>query len=138
MAVLRRTQARPAEPALAAAAEPSGPPLDPAVLAELAENTDVDFVRQVIDTYLEDSPQLLAALRQALAGGDAETARRAVHSLKSNSASVGAGGLAEQAREAEQLAKAGDLAAVAGRQDGLAAEFARVAAALKAWPNAAE
>jgi HPt (histidine-containing phosphotransfer) domain-containing protein len=63
-----------------------------------------------VATFLEDAPIQLAALRNALDAGDAETARRAAHTLKSNSATFGAARFAETCRALEEMAKAGALA----------------------------
>ena len=47
--------------------------LDLAALAELLENVgdDREFLVELIDTYLGDSPTLVAAMRSGLASGDA-------------------------------------------------------------------
>jgi HPt (histidine-containing phosphotransfer) domain-containing protein len=67
--------------------------IDRTTFDQLKEMMGADFIGELIDTYLEDSPQLIAALNRALASGDCESFRRAAHSLKSNSASFGAAGL---------------------------------------------
>ena len=68
-----------------------------------------DFIEELVDTYLEDSPQLLAELRKGLDQGDAGAFRRAAHSLKSNSASLGASKLAVIAKELEERGRDGLL-----------------------------
>src|SRR6185503_19357216 len=83
---LRRSQARPQQ----GAPKMTEPLLDQTTLDNLVATTDADFVRELVDTFLDDSPRLLADMRQALADGNAETLRRSAHSLKSNSASLGA------------------------------------------------
>jgi HPt (histidine-containing phosphotransfer) domain-containing protein len=85
--------------------------VDVAVIDELKEATGRDpaFLAELIDTYLEDSAALLAAMRQAIAAADAAEVRRAAHSLKSNSASFGAGPLANVCRELEHRARDGRL-----------------------------
>jgi len=54
-------------------------PIDDAAFAELLETVggDLEFLAELIDTYLGDSPGLFAQLRAAIAAGDAVTARRA-------------------------------------------------------------
>ena len=49
-----------------------------------------EFIGELIDTYCQETPQLIAALQQALAQGDAPAFQRAAHSIKSTSASLGA------------------------------------------------
>ena len=76
-------------------------PIDPAVYRELQATTGVEFVAELVDTFLEEAPGMLAELRSARADGNAEQFRRAAHSLKSNANTFGAVCLADQARELE-------------------------------------
>jgi CheY-like chemotaxis protein/HPt (histidine-containing phosphotransfer) domain-containing protein len=112
------------------------PLIDTRVLEELVANTDAGFVRELLDTYLDDSPRLLDELRTGLSANSAETVRRAAHSLKSNSASVGALGLSAHAKALELEAKAGQLQGAAARIDEIAASYALVAEVLRAWTHA--
>jgi HPt (histidine-containing phosphotransfer) domain-containing protein len=71
--------------------------IDLAVFRELQDTAGADFVVELVDTFLEEAPAMLAELRSARADADAERFRRAAHSLKSNSMTFGAttlGGLA--------------------------------------------
>ena len=106
-------------------------------LDELAGSTDRDFVRELIDTYLDDSPRLLAEMRQGLAENQPGTVQRAAHSLKSNSASLGAHGLSAHAKELELAAKANDLSKAPAKIDQLAALYAQVESDLKTWKSEA-
>jgi HPt (histidine-containing phosphotransfer) domain-containing protein len=108
--------------------------LDPAALAELLEAVGGDraFLVELIETYLGDSPTLIAELRAGLASGDAAVVRRAAHTLKSTSASVGATRLATICREIEAAAAADDLGELGPRADRAATEYEAVAAALRA------
>jgi HPt (histidine-containing phosphotransfer) domain-containing protein len=114
----------------------SEPVLDQTTLDNLRLTTDAEFVRELIDTFLDDSPRLLNEMRQALASGSAEVLRRAAHSLKSNSASLGAQGLSSQAKELELAGKAGQLEGAGPQVDRLAAAYAQVERALRAWQDA--
>lgn len=81
---------------------PMNPPvIDPHVFDELQANAGADFVLELVDTFAEEAPRLLAELRAALAAGAAERFRRAAHSLKSNSNTFGATRLATMARALE-------------------------------------
>ncbi len=115
-------------------------PIDDADFAELLETVgdDREFLAELVETYLSDSPGLFAELRQAIADGDATTARRAAHTLKSTSASFGANGLAAQCREIEAAAGAGDLGGLAAQVDLAAASYVDVEAALRAAVTAGE
>ena len=63
--------------------------------------TGAEFVGELVDTFLEEAPGMLAELRSARADGNAERFRRAAHSLKSNGNTFGALSLAALARELE-------------------------------------
>ena len=113
--------------------------LDAAALDNLREMTGDDpaFLGELIDTYVADAGHLLATMRQAVLAGDAPELRRAAHSLKSNSATLGATGLAALCRVLEEHAKSG---AVDRAEDLLAqvgAAYAEVEAALRAARPAA-
>lgn len=103
--------------------------IDRATFSELQEAAGADFVKELVQTFLEEAPAMLKELRDALAAGDADTFRRAAHSLKSNSLTFGALTLGAMAREQEL----GGLAAArqSNALDALAAEYARAAAALQ-------
>jgi CheY-like chemotaxis protein/HPt (histidine-containing phosphotransfer) domain-containing protein len=107
--------------------------IDPAAFDELVASTggEAAFIRELIDTYLSDAPELFAQMRSALAAADAETFRRAAHSLKSNSASLGALTLSALAKELEMMGKAANLKGAATKIAAADAEYARVKAALE-------
>jgi PAS domain S-box-containing protein len=118
----------------AAAEEAAEDVLDPNALAQLHATAGGDeaFFHELIGTYLEDAPKLIADLRTALAQADAPLLRRAAHSLKSNSAEFGAHSLAAQCLELEALGKAGAIEeGIAERIIRVEAEYARVARALE-------
>jgi HPt (histidine-containing phosphotransfer) domain-containing protein len=108
----------------------TGTTIDPATFAELQSTTGADFVVELVDTFAEEAPQMLAELRSALADAAAERFRRAAHSLKSNSSTFGAVRLAEMARALELggLPKASEGGAAL---DAVAAELDITLVALK-------
>jgi HPt (histidine-containing phosphotransfer) domain-containing protein len=83
--------------------------IDPEAWEMMKSMTEPIFLAELIDVYLNDSPQLIEQMRSGLAAGNVESVRRAAHSLKSNSASFGANRLADAARELEMIAKGGKL-----------------------------
>jgi len=115
-------------------------PVDAATLADLLETVGGDraFLAELVDAYRADCPGLLADLRTAVSAGDAPAARRAAHTLKSTSASLGALGLAAQCRQIEAAAAAGDLAGLDVQVDQAAATYGEVEAALRAAVTAGE
>ncbi len=110
----------------------TAPAIDSATFEALQQTTGADFVRELVDTFLQEAPAMLDELRRALAAQDADKFRRAAHSLKSNSNTFGALTLGAIARELEL----GDVAKAiesGGRSlDALNKEYSRVAAALTA------
>lgn len=107
--------------------------IDTQTFAELQDNAGSDFVVELVDTFAEEAPQLLAELRSSFASGAADPFRRAAHSLKSNSNTFGASALAEMARSLEL----GGLPVTAEPIEALAQELARSVAALQALARGA-
>jgi HPt (histidine-containing phosphotransfer) domain-containing protein len=70
---------------------------------------DSAFLAELIETFLDDSPGQLDALRAATAAGDADQARRVAHTLKSNGATFGIVRLQEAGRELEERVSEGNL-----------------------------
>jgi histidine phosphotransfer protein HptB len=101
--------------------------IDAAIFAELQEAAGAEFVGELIGTFFEEAPQMLAELRAAHSTGAADAFRRAAHSIKSNANTFGALHLGELARELEL----GGLVADAAPIDALQAEYERVATALQ-------
>ncbi len=87
------------------------PILEPSALERLLEITggDLEFLDELIDTFLDDAQVQMAALRDAVAGDDPEAYVRPAHSLKSNAANVGAMGLATLSRDLEAAGRTGIL-----------------------------
>ena len=101
--------------------------IDHATFAGLQETAGAEFVKELVTTFLEEAPRMLAELRSAQAARSAERFRRAAHSLKSNGQTFGAMALGAMARDLEL----GGLVADAAPLAALEAEFQRVAIALK-------
>ena len=101
-------------------------PINMATFNDLQATAGEEFVVELVATFLEEAPQMLADLREAQAAGAAERFRRAAHSLKSNADTFGAGKLGELARELEL----GRLPADAAPIDAAQAEYQRAAIAL--------
>jgi histidine phosphotransfer protein HptB len=102
------------------------PTIDLPTFTELQEAAGAGFVTELVVTFLEEAPPMLAELRSAQAAGAADAFRRAAHSLKSNSNTFGATRMGALARELEL----GGLIADTAPLDALDAEYQRVAAAL--------
>ena len=107
------------------------PTIDPTAFAELQHAAGMEFVSELIDTFLEETPTIFGELRDAFARHDAERYRRAAHSLKSNGNTFGAFTFGAMAREIELKGLSADQQADQTALDALASEYARAASALK-------
>ena len=89
----------------------SGPAIDPDAFARLVEITggELDFVDELVDTYLDDGAQLVEQLRDAASRDAVTDLVRPAHSLKSSSLNVGALALGEQCRTLEEAARRGEV-----------------------------
>ena len=90
-----------------------------------------EVASELIGLFLEDTPRLLADLRETVAHGDAEGLQRAAHTLKSSSASLGAMGLSALCQELEVMRRAGTLEGAAEKVARVEAEYERVKATLE-------
>jgi HPt (histidine-containing phosphotransfer) domain-containing protein len=109
-------------------------PIDPAVFDALVEMTggELDFVDELIDTYLDDGAGQVAALRAALAASDVPALVRPAHSLKGSSFNLGAMELGALCQDLEQRGRSGAIDDAAARVASIAAGFDRVREALLA------
>lgn len=106
--------------------------LDEAGLARLAEDLGgEDALDEVVSAFLADADRLAAHLRGGEEAGERSFVR-ALHTLRSSSAMLGAHRLSRLCREAEDAARAGDVAGARARVPQVLDELARAAAALRA------
>jgi CheY-like chemotaxis protein len=118
----------------AAAPTPDAAVLDPAALENLLAvvGGEFDFLVELIDSFLEEAPQLLAELGQFVKEGDAAGVRRVGHSLKSNGSDFGAPTFASLCKELEMMGKSGTLDGAADLSAQVVTEYEKVEAALNA------
>jgi HPt (histidine-containing phosphotransfer) domain-containing protein len=105
--------------------------IDTATFNELRETAGPEFVTELVDTFLEEAPRMLADLKSARDAADADRFRRAAHSIKSNASTFGALELASLARALELGGLAADPARDVEAMAALDAAYGRAAAALK-------
>ena len=87
-------------------------PLDPKVwksLREMAGAKASTVLTKIINNYLEDAPQLLQNIREAVAADDGEALRQSAHSLRSSSANLGAMTLSNLCKELEIMGREGNV-----------------------------
>ena len=105
--------------------------INQAPFVNLTELVGDDFIGELVETFFEEAPGLLAEMGRALDEGDAETFRRAAHSLKSNGDSFGATRMAALARELETMGRDGRLDEAGPKLPQLEAAYKEAAEALK-------
>jgi signal transduction histidine kinase/FixJ family two-component response regulator len=108
--------------------------IDPTAVSRLREelgSRGPAVIGQLLATFFEKSPVLLAGLSHALGRGEQPEARRAAHNLKSNAATLGAIRLSAVCKEVEARVTAGDLAAARALLPGVEQELARATEALR-------
>ncbi len=108
--------------------QPEGPAIDSVVYETLEEiaDGDAEFMAELLTQYLDDAKELVAALPPALSADDAEALERAVHTLKSSSANVGAMVLSNLCEELQCIGRSGELGQAVEKVPAAIAEFARV------------
>ncbi len=103
--------------------------IDHATFVALRDTTGAEFVRELVDTFLQEAPGMLGDLRECARADDADRFRRAAHSLKSNGNTFGALALGALARDLELSGTGAGAAPRPGALAAVEAEYARVAAA---------
>ena len=96
----------------------------------------MEFLAEVIDLFLADTPALIASLRSSLERRDADELRRAAHTLKSNASTLGAAALAELCRGVEQRAKDGRFDGLPQDVDQIEHEYATLQGTLASLRSA--
>jgi HPt (histidine-containing phosphotransfer) domain-containing protein len=91
---------------------------------------DVELWNEIRTIWLDDAPNLLAAVRTALDARFADGLRRAAHALKGASANVGAVRVAATARDVERTAPQADWTALEKAVQELSEETESARAAL--------
>jgi HPt (histidine-containing phosphotransfer) domain-containing protein len=82
--------------------------LDRSIVVELREVMEDGF-GELVETYLNSSPELMDALQKAVDTEDVEAMAAPAHSLKSSSANMGATKLSSLARAVESAARERDM-----------------------------
>ena len=100
--------------------------IDEKTFAELKQMSGAEFINELIDTFLDDSPKLIEEMESALKVNNVDSFRRAAHSLKSNAATFGANELFALAKELEILGKESKLTETGNRLKALQESYESV------------
>jgi len=111
----------------------AGIALDRDVLDQLREDLGgMAALRELIRSFLDQTPSVLSALRDAAARADVPNIRRAAHMIKGTSSILGARELSEQCAEIERVGQTGCIADAGSRVIAVEASYRTIEAALKA------
>jgi len=89
------------------------------------------FIAEIISSFMDSAPKLVATLEHALPNSDQEAFIRAAHTLKSTSATIGATLLAALAAEMEIFGKTDEWKNLSGKLDEVKEELQRVIETLR-------
>jgi CheY-like chemotaxis protein/HPt (histidine-containing phosphotransfer) domain-containing protein len=106
-------------------------------LRELQTAGEPDFVQEMLALYLDNAPHLIADLRQAIADQNPAALQYNAHTLKGNSASLGAQRLSALSAELEQIGRRGSIEGAPPLLADVEQEFARVRLAMLGYSTAA-
>ena len=104
------------------------PATDPAALDRLKRFGGGKLLGEMIALFLVAAPERIEAARASGASGDVEGAERALHSLKSSAAQLGAMRMQRLSEQGEYRARAGSLDGLTQLIQHLEQEFSRVEA----------
>ncbi|MFE7543346.1 Hpt domain-containing protein [Streptomyces platensis] len=88
---------------------PTPPVVNPQAVQELVDSLEAPFVIELVNTFLEDSPQLVDQIHQGIQDDETEQVHRAAHTLKSLSKTFGLEQLGPLCQELEKLSAHGEL-----------------------------
>jgi HPt (histidine-containing phosphotransfer) domain-containing protein len=78
-------------------------------LTELQNETDVEFVCELIDIYMAEVPKMVQAIHDAISKKDFVALKSTAHALKGSSLNLGAKRIGELCLELEMAGRAGEL-----------------------------
>jgi len=94
---------------------------------------NVDFYKDILSTYLEETADEIKQMDDCLASGDMKNYATMVHAVKSSSRLIGAASLGEDAYDLELKAKADDVEYVKAHHDALKEHVDKVFACINAY-----
>ncbi|MDD5207339.1 MAG: response regulator, partial [Desulfobacterales bacterium] len=106
--------------------------LNSTALDRLRATVGSEFLSEIIDTFLTDSPARMSDMQQAQEQGDAPLLARSAHTLKSNSATLGGITFSTLCSNLEVLGKTGTVTGAAELLAQTEVEYEKLRAALEA------
>ncbi|RPI02410.1 MAG: Hpt domain-containing protein [Ignavibacteriae bacterium] len=107
---------------------PTDPSSDPLLgrLHELENETDTEFVIELIDIYLNETPKQIQAIHAAVTAKNSSALMISSHTLKGSSLNLGAKQLGALCLKLEELGRAGKTLPENINTEGVAEEFENV------------
>lgn len=96
---------------------------------------DEEFLRELIDLFLNDTPRQIELLRQAVEAQDRHTVRRSAHRLRGAGANLGAEPFSDLCHKLEQLGRQGNLEQAPTLLRDMQTEFSRLQDFLTRLPD---
>ena len=94
---------------------------------------DLEFVADLLETYLDDALPRVASLSEALATGNQDSAAALAHALKSGSANIGANIAAGHFEAIEDAGRAGSMDKITSSLASWESDFTATVDAIKNW-----
>lgn len=91
-----------------------------------------DLIVTIVDSFLDDCPDYMDAIREAVETGDAEVLKREAHGLKGATGSLRAESASEAAQVLEEIGRSGDFSEVEVALETLEQEIERLKDDLRA------
>jgi HPt (histidine-containing phosphotransfer) domain-containing protein len=91
-----------------------------------------DLIITIVDSFLDDCPDYMDAIREAVETGDAEVLKREAHGLKGAAGSLRAQSASEAAEALEEMGRSDDFAEAEAALDTLEQEIDRLKDDLRA------
>ncbi|HZZ20693.1 MAG TPA: Hpt domain-containing protein [Opitutaceae bacterium] len=95
-------------------------------LKELNPGDGGEFLKEIVNIYLEDTPKRIVDLKTYLASGDVKSFTRAAHTIKGSSANVGAQILKSIGERMELISRTEGILSIAPMIVSAEEEFAKV------------
>ena len=109
----------------------SSPAVDCDALVELLDE-NADIIVTIIDSFLDDCPNYVKAIREAVENEDPETLKQEAHGLKGAAGSLRAEPASEAAQVLEEIGRSGDFSEAETALDTLGQEIDRLKDDLRA------
>lgn len=100
-------------------------------LHKLVEETDYEFVTELIDVFLDEAPRLISSIEASLHSADFQQLALMAHSLKGSCKNFGANSLGDLCLRFEEIGRSGNMPSILPDLDELKLEYSQVVITLQ-------